>query len=219
MSSHRRDRQPADEIDELFGRANPNPDRVGCPPRDVLIALSRRELPIGDVGYEHLTTCSPCYLEVRALQEADKERRRQRMFGLVWRTAAAAAVVLVAVTAAWFFFVGRRATELRVELDLRPYALTRSESQTADRPPLVLPRARVALTLLLPVGSEAGAYEVQILDTGLKPRASAAGDAEVRNFVTTLRTALDLQSLSPGRYQLAIRRDGEERQLFPRRLD
>src|SRR4051794_13220973 len=117
MWNLRRDRGRPDEIDELFGRANPNPDRVGCLPREVLIALSRRELPIGDVGYEHLTTCSPCYLEVRALQEADRERHRQRTVGIVWRTPAAAAVVLVTVAAAWSFFGGRRATELQAELD------------------------------------------------------------------------------------------------------
>lgn len=58
-----------DEIDEVLGRANPNPKREGCPARDVLIALSRRERPIGDPSYEHLVRCSPCYREVRALQQ------------------------------------------------------------------------------------------------------------------------------------------------------
>ena len=41
MTSSRRDDalprlKPHDEVDELFGRANPNPDRIGCPPREVL---------------------------------------------------------------------------------------------------------------------------------------------------------------------------------------
>jgi hypothetical protein len=35
------------ELDEVFRRANPNPTREGCPP-PVLVALSRRERPIGD---------------------------------------------------------------------------------------------------------------------------------------------------------------------------
>jgi hypothetical protein len=59
------------EADELFGRAYPNPDRVGCPSREDLIALARRERPIGDPAYNHLKECSPCYLEGRAIQEAD----------------------------------------------------------------------------------------------------------------------------------------------------
>jgi hypothetical protein len=68
------------EIDVVFGLANPtNPDRVGCPSRDALVALSRRERPIGDLAYDHLTRCSPCYLDVRTLQEADARERRHRV--------------------------------------------------------------------------------------------------------------------------------------------
>ena len=78
MSSHREDEPPSlthpDEIDQVFGRGNPNPDRIGCPQRDVLLALSRRERPINDPAYAHLTKCSPCYVEVRALQQSDALR-------------------------------------------------------------------------------------------------------------------------------------------------
>ena len=40
-----------DDIDKVLGQANPNPTRAGCPPREVLIALARRERPIGDPAY------------------------------------------------------------------------------------------------------------------------------------------------------------------------
>ena len=63
------------DIDEVFSRANPNPDRIGCPPRDTLVRLARRQQPIGDPAYEHLAKCSPCYREFRALQEAAGARR------------------------------------------------------------------------------------------------------------------------------------------------
>lgn len=79
---HQRDmyRQPAafiaeDFVDELFGRGNPNPRRVGCLPRDTLIALARKERDIGDWGYEHLAACSPCYREFRAIQQTWTLRR------------------------------------------------------------------------------------------------------------------------------------------------
>ena len=67
MSSDRRE-GPAQlarptELDELFGRGYPNPQRVGCPPRTVLISLARRERPMGDPAYDHIKECSPCYLE------------------------------------------------------------------------------------------------------------------------------------------------------------
>lgn len=63
---------PEDEIDELLGRANPNPNRIGCPGREVLIALARRDRPLGDPAYEHLSRCSACYREVRGLQQRRK---------------------------------------------------------------------------------------------------------------------------------------------------
>jgi len=59
-----------DQFDEVLRCANPNPTRQGCPPREVLVALSRRERPIEDPAYEHLLVCSPCYVEVRDLQLA-----------------------------------------------------------------------------------------------------------------------------------------------------
>lgn len=59
-----------DEIDQAFSSANPNPDRVGCPSRDVLLALAERRLDIDDPAYDHLGACSPCYREFRALQPA-----------------------------------------------------------------------------------------------------------------------------------------------------
>jgi hypothetical protein len=70
-------------------------------------------------------------------------------------------------------------------------------------------------TILLPVGSEPGPYEAQILDSNLRSVTSAAGDAEIRDFVTTLRATIDLSSVPPGAYQLALRRHGEDWRLFP----
>src|SRR6478735_6489852 len=169
MTRDRNDERPrltrADEMDEVFGRANPNPDRVGCPPRDVLVALARRQRPIEDPAYDHLSKCSPCYLEVRELQEAHAVARRTRV--VAW--AAAAALLLATASIAWFV-AGRmrtgppQETELATQLDLRPYAGKRGGAEQTARSPLALPRSRVLLTLLLPVGSEPGRYEVQLLD-------------------------------------------------------
>lgn len=58
-----------DDIDEVLSRANPNPERIGCPSRETLIELSRRALPLGDPAYEHLLNCSPCYRDCTALKE------------------------------------------------------------------------------------------------------------------------------------------------------
>jgi hypothetical protein len=40
-----------------------------------LIELARRDRSIFDPWYDHLSECSPCYREVRALQQAAGEWR------------------------------------------------------------------------------------------------------------------------------------------------
>jgi hypothetical protein len=220
MSSDRRE-GPAQlahptEFDEVFGRGYPNPDRVGCPAREVLVSLARRERPIGDPAYDHIKECSPCYLEGRAIQEADALHHRRRI--LTW--AAAAVLALAAGTGAWMFTTGGGAvnTEIHAQLDLRPYAIMRGETPTTERPPLQLPRGRVLLTLLLPTGSEPGPYDVEIRDSNGASRASAHGDADVRNQITTLDVTVATGSLPPGAYQLAVRHAGHGWQESPLRI-
>ena len=219
MSSDKR-KEPAEithptEFDELFGRAYPNPDRVGCPSRADLIALARRQRPIGDPAYNHIKECSPCYLEGRVIQEADARRRSI----LTW--AAAAVLAIAAGTGGWMLTKGGDpvGNEIRAELDLRPYAIMRGESQTADRPPLQLPRGRGLLTLFLPAGSEPGPYDVEVRDPDALVKMSARGEARQQNQVTVLAITVSTGSLSPGAYQLAVRRAGDRWQEFPLRVD
>jgi hypothetical protein len=56
-------------VDDLFSSGHPNPTRRGCPSRDVLVALARKERPIGDPAYDHVANCSPCWVEVRDLKQ------------------------------------------------------------------------------------------------------------------------------------------------------
>jgi hypothetical protein len=218
---------PQDEIDELFARANANPTRVGCPTRGVLIELAHKRRPISDPAYEHLAKCSACYREFRAFQQAATTHTMS--FRKAAWVAAAAALVVVAAGAVWFSSssVRERGTppqrpvaesqvaERRMEVDLRKYSVTRNEQQKPETGPVSLARARSNLTILLPVGSEPGGYEIQVLDSGLRSQASASAEAAIRDYVTTLQTTIDLRALSPGAYQLALRRHGEDWRLFP----
>lgn len=218
--------QIENEMDLLLGRAHPNPTREGCPPRELLGSLARRELPIDDPAYDHLSKCSPCYQEVRALQQAaaavrSAAARRNQL------TVAAAAVLVLAIGGIWFALSRGDSTTARLpasesapqvaSLDLRPLAVTRSEAQkSADA--LEVPRGQVKAMILLPVGAQPGAYEVRILDGELRVRASATGTAEIRNYVTTLEALLDTSELEAGEYQLTLRRQGGEWLMFPLRL-
>ena len=213
------------EMDLLFGRAHPNPTREGCPPPELLRRLARRELPIDDPAYDHFAKCSPCYQELRALQQADAAKipARRRMM-LV-----SAAVLALAIAGSWFALSrtddSGSAPSARADvpprmasLDLRPLATTRSEEQRAAATPLEVPRGRLNATILLPVGSSPGLYEIRILDSDLRVRASTKGSAQIRNYITTMEAAIDLGALDAGEYQLTLRREGGEWQMFPLRV-
>src|SRR2546421_9577616 len=101
------------EIDLVLGNANPNPSRVGCPSRDELVALARRERSIDDPAYDHLIKCSPCYREVRALQQASGERRPfAAPSRLPWAIAAAAVVLLGILGTTFFVSRSNRASQV-----------------------------------------------------------------------------------------------------------
>src|SRR3989442_11580209 len=61
-----------DELDYLFANASPNPNREGCPSREMLIGLSRRERPIWQPEYLHILRCSPWFRGFRPIQQATK---------------------------------------------------------------------------------------------------------------------------------------------------
>jgi hypothetical protein len=220
-----------DDIDEVLSRANPNPDRIGCPPRETLVGLARRVQPLGDPAYEHLVKCSPCYREFRALQEGVRSQTARRpSWSRGWTAVAASAILVAGLAATWFYVANERPrsqptapaqsqiSELRTELDLRKYSVLRGEQSGGQPEPVPLPTGVVELTLLLPVGSEPGPYDIQVLDADLKSRASAHASGEIQNFVTTIRATLDLRTVPSGTYQLAVRREGDDWRMFPARV-
>ena len=150
---------------------------------------------------------------------------RKRVWSLV---SAAAAVVVISAATAWFLTAtyrdGDRSPQLAPEsrtdeldtvLDLQKYAVTRGE-HSADQPPApTLPPGRHRLTVLLPVGTEPGRYDVQIVDSTLGSKVSASGEAHIRNYVTTLEARIDVSSVPQGEYQLALRREGDDWHFYP----
>jgi hypothetical protein len=136
---------------------------------------------------------------------------------LAW--AAAAVLVLSVGAGAWLLSRGGNSgATVNAQLDLRPYAVARGETQPADRPPLELPRGLVLVTLLLPTGSEPGPYDVEMRNGSATANVTAQGNAELQDQVTRLQVPLDLAKLSRGTYQLAVRRQGDDWQTFPVQL-
>lgn len=222
---------PDEDINEVFEWGHPNPGRVGCPPREVLIALARRERSSQDKGYEHVANCSPCYREFLAEVKGRPVASRNRRGAFLrpgW-LAAAAALVLAAVVGTWWFLairseeqageeVRRREAEAQIgdlRLDLRPYVVMRGVEGQKTLEPLSLTRSRLRLTMLLPAGFRPGEYEVQIVDSEMRDKGTAIGHAEIRQQITTLQATIDLRLVEPGQYRLALRQGAQTWRMFP----
>lgn len=209
-----------DPLDQVFSRANPNPDRIDCPADAVISELAQKKRPIEDPTYDHLGVCSPCYRRFRQLQESYKREGKS----LAQRLTIAAAVVLVAVCGAWWVTshlskpaqgLNNQTSLVTAYLDLRPYAVSRSDELASDVKPLVLDRKRQRLTIVLPVGAEPGKYQVRLLDNNLIGVVSGTGAALMEDGKTVLSVELDLSGLPAGPHSLALHREGESWKTFP----
>lgn len=225
--SRRQERRLIKAGRRVFSEQFPNPERIGCPSPDVLRATASRR-PIADGSpypVEHLTMCSPCF------REYSSYRRRAQMLKGVRFTLIAATIVLAIGTLFWLFPGSfglpstRRHQEIAqtpslppfqpVTLDLRRLSLARGEGRPQiGQPTLTIPRSRVRITFLLPVGSEEGQYDIQVLAGEGHPALLFRGQARILDSATTLRMEADLRALSPGRYELRIGRPGSSSQAY-----
>ena len=219
MARDNREREPAafrpeDEIDEVFARANPNPARTSCPGKDVLRSAARKALPIDHPVFEHLAGCSACYQEFRQLQHTFRVPSRVRP------ALAAAAVVVMTVAGVTYLGHNRvtglpsdtqsNATTQPLLIDYRGEGATRSEAGDPARKSVTVPRANLEATIMLPVGSEPGQYELRLLDGAKSSRLAKEATATLKEFAVRMGVNLDLRSLPSGAYTLEIRRRGED---------
>ena len=216
-------------VQEGILRGFPNPERHDCPGSEVLRELANRPRPTRDAGWDHVTHCSPCYrefldLRARVKQERELERRRKlRRRALI----AATPIVLVGCVLAGYEFLhnvgagssasGRYET---ASLDLKDLSAARGEGvAAAEKKPRVLHATRLDLTILLPLGSEPGQYEVQVLKNADEPLVTAAGEARVEHGATVLRTKLDLSQQKPGMFFLGVRQPPSDWTYCPVRIE
>lgn len=210
-------------IENVLLHANPNPERVDCPTREELIALALRVREASDPLWNHVSGCSPCFADVLDLQRKHDVQPEEEAPRRSWIWLAAAAALLVVAGDAWHFstsdsqnapvIVAR--TVPSTVLDLRPFAVSRSEEVAKPVSSLSLERKVQNVVLVLPVASPEGAYSLRLLDADLSPRLSSGAVAALVNGDTRLSTALDLTALPVGRYTLAIKHEPEDWRLFP----
>jgi hypothetical protein len=215
-----------DIVQQAILREFPNPERKGCPGPVSLRELANRPRPTRDAVWEHVTHCSPCYqefLDLRTQVKAQLERRRQAV--LRRRVVVAAIVVVLAGGAIATYEVSQRGG-LRnppvagpyesASLDLKDRSVTRSvEKQAPKAQPLILPAKRLDLSIFLPIGSEPGRYDVQLLKKIDEPLLSVSGEATVQHGTTILRARLDLTGQTTGSLLIGLRQPPSDWTYYP----
>jgi len=225
-------------LQEALLRNYPNPDRTGCPGPAILQEMAQREFPHEDPFWdEHVSHCSPCYREFLDFRNRvlALESRKQRNASYA---VAVVVILLVTVGSIYFFTrqspgttgaakvtTPQDSTVPQISPGQRPVdsvavaAVLNLESESITRSVPVgtpnvggeiqrIPRGRLDLSIYLPVGSEAGHYEVQLLKnpTDQSPFDNFTGTAQIENGLTILRITPDFSTYQAGTYILAIRR-------------
>ena len=172
---------------------------------------------------EHLTCCSPCFTEYERLLRSDRLSKNLKILALC------ASLLITVGLAVWFYaFRGEPGlrppepvivqkepppqappTPFEVALvDLRNRSPVRGEpGSPSDRSVVAsLPTRRLDLSVYLPIGSEEGHYEIQILREAETPLVALRGSATLKDHNVVLRLRSDLTGLDPGRYLLGLRK-------------
>lgn len=203
----------------------PNAERTGCPAEAALRSVARKAAPDSESRnvVDHLTCCSPCFVEYERLLHREKAWKSTKLLALC------ATLLITAGLATWFYAfradrsqrapeptvvkegpIPRQAAPIEFEvavLDLRNRSPVRGDRQPDPADDVAsLPARRLELSVYLPIGSEEGEYEMQILREAGAPLVPQKGTASLRdqNVVVQIRT--DLTGITPGRYLLRLRR-------------
>jgi hypothetical protein len=193
----------------------PNPEREGCPDASTIEAIAARRLSSPEIHdlVDHIATCSPCFAAYNVNRKEYCFRRNVRRF-------TASAAVFTIVTAACYLGLTVLAPALRSPTPVAQVAtLTavldlhdRTAERSLDAP---LPEQREAphlrrsllnLQILLPLGSEDGQYSLQFRTNAGGVTAQTTGTAHWNGTNESLSVRIDLRTIEPGRYMLAVRK-------------
>ena len=169
------------------------------------VVARRLAFPDFDNVVDHIATCAPCF------EEYNRQRQRYRL-----RNAGAVVLGCAGLLVLGFFWkygpakqphpkelVAKEAPApvLAATLDYRNWTAERSE-QSRPRPAETphLTRARLDLTIKLPIGTEDGVYTVQFRSNNNEPVAEAVGSATWDGTAEALKIRTDLRNVPAGTY-------------------
>jgi hypothetical protein len=91
---------------------------------------------------------------------------------------------------------------------------TNRSADPGEQKPIYLERLPLELTIELPVGSKAGAYELQ-LKMNDRAVVSTGGTADIQHGTTAFAARLNLSQFEPGSYSMVIRQVPLDWNLYP----
>ncbi len=203
-------KQSGGPFEELFLHAFPNPDRVGCPGRDVLRGLATKELPISHPARLHIMKCSPCFQEFRALE---REVHQGKAKAWTRRALALAATIFVLIGIA-VFFTRHQESQQTIAVWTIPSSVRGLDD--ASMKGLTAPQKTGRVQMILPFGSDDGLYAIEVRHTPEGPVLQTySGHATIVNGETELTFLGNFKDLTPGSYAIAYRHAGSSWHILP----
>jgi hypothetical protein len=199
-----------------------NPDHIDCPDSDTIQAIASRRLshPNFDDTVDHIAMCAPCLEEYNHRRREYRIRRRRP-----WVVGFAALLVLGIF---WTYHLSRQRSPkdqfaqgtrpilLAATLDYSDWTAERSSSPSpSKRETPRVARGRLALTLILPIGTEDGPYTVRLRSASGEIVAQANGIVTWTGGAEKLVTNLDLTPLSAGAYYISVQSADASLRTYP----
>jgi hypothetical protein len=148
-------------------------------------------------------------LQARAPDTQEATRQRYRRLA----PAAAVAAVVAIVAGVWLHQQSSHKSR-DLTIDLSHWVRPRGAEQQPNEQPVQLERARLNLTIRLPIGEEPGQYQVA-LRRGESTVVQGRSPGNLESQITTLHLQFDCSSLRSGAYVLAIRQDERAWEEYP----
>ena len=203
-------------LQQMALAAYPNPQREGCPGSAVLDEVASAPIPFQHPAYEHIKRCSPCLQEMLNLRGPKVRARKaaalrgKKMWGI---TGILAACLFVAVSLLWPVlsrnhnqFSFKPVTGATVVWNMQMISAHRGDDAESKQLRLNAPAQKEHISVVLPLGSDDGQYELQIRRTKEgSVLMSFTGMAHLNAGNTNLEMDADLSTLSPGSYWVAFR--------------
>ena len=208
------------DLFELFAKSalneKPNPERVGCPGDSFLkqLAINRKSVPIADPRLDHVIHCSPCFQELTAFRDnPSKPSARAMSRNAIFASLAVAAALLVGIYLRRTLVPSNQHSQVNkdvgptlAQISLQDRSVVRGLPKNGNEvKALRLPRGRLKLTVLLPFGSEASTYEIQILRDVENPLLTASSKAQIVDGTTKFMVDVNTETLTAGKYLLGVR--------------